>query len=380
MSPFPEKVHATLLWITFQIKILVTVKEKLGMSVSIPANTTKSIAASKSLPIVFWAWLGAIFLVLELYVWQSWLFGPNFVATDPGPDPIAKAQLWYIYGLQGLSLVLGVVAIWYWILKPWVREGHLTTNAMLAICTWMCLIWDCSMSYTVTTVLYNSHAFNRGAWTMGSWPGWTSPNGNLLPEPLLLMVPTYLWSVYFYVVFPCWVVNKFKARYPNLGLFSTILILALAVMITDTIVEILILRTGIYAYPAGIREFTLFAGKTYQFPLTEALTFGGALVAVAILRYFVDDKGQTFVEKGIEKLKVPQFGKQWVKFLALFGFVHVSFLLIFFVPNQWLGTHGDPYPEGYPSYMLNNMCKYGDNHDQCPGPGISIPRPLENPW
>lgn len=335
---------------------------------------------SKPAPIYIWAWVGALLLLAELYIWLSWIFGPNFTPTDPGLDVIPTLNLWYLYGVQILATSLAILAFWYWIIRPLRNEGRMSTDSMLAICCWTLVFYDPSMNYTVTTTLYNAYAVNMGAWTLGSWPGWTSPNGNLLPEPLLVTVPGYLCFVYFMAVFPCWILKKVKRRIPDLGILAMVLLLILGVIITDAVIEILLLRTGIYAYPAGIREVTLFAGETYQFPLTEALTFGGAISLVAILRFFVDDKGQTFVEKGKEKLKVSVTAKQWLKFLALFGFVHFTFILIFVVPNQWLGTHGDPYPEGYPSYMLNGLCAYGDNRDQCPGPGISMPRPINNPW
>lgn len=330
--------------------------------------------------IITWACIGVILLAFELYVSIVWITGPNFVPTDTGIDVIPELDLWYLYGVQILATSLGLLCGWVWIVRPWLRLGRMSTDGMLAVCCWTLVFYDPSMNYTVTTVLYNSYAVNMGAWTQGSWPSWTSPNGHLLPEPLLVTVPGYLCFVFFMAVFPCWLLNKIKARYPGMGFGSMVLFLILGVMIMDTVIEIILLRTGVYAYPAGIREVTLFAGKTYQFPLTEALTFGGAVSVVALIRYFVNDKGQTYVEKGVETLKVSSTGKQCLKMLALFGFVHFTFLLIFVVPNQWLGTHGDPYPEGYPSYMINDMCKYGDSREQCPGPGISMPRPENNPW
>ena len=343
-------------------------------------HQSSALAATRSTPIVFWAWVGGCLLLAELYIWASWIFGPNFQPTDPGPDPIPSLEMGYLYLIQTITVIGGVLAVWYWILKPSIKQGQVTTDAMLAICCWMIWIYDPSMNYTSVTVLYNSHAINMGAWTLGSWPGWTSPNGNLLPEPLLVTGPGYLCWVFLMVVFPCWIMKRVKARYPNLGFGTMLALLVLGVMVTDTLVEIFILRTGVYAYPYGIREITLFAGETYQFPLTEALTFGGAVSVIAVLKFFKDDKGQTFVERGSEKLRMGSVGKQWVKFLALFGCTHLGVILIFTIPNQWLGTHSDPFPEGYPSYMINNMCVYGDERNECPGPGVSIPRPQNNPF
>ena len=51
------------------------------------------------------------------------------------------------------------------------------------------------------------------------------------------------------------------------------------------------------------------------------------------------------------------------------------FLLLNMAPNQWLATHSDAFPEGYPSYMINDMCRSGLDGQTCPGPGVPIPRP-----
>ncbi len=67
------------------------------------------------------------------------------------------------------------------------------------------------------------------------------------------------------------------------------------------------------------------------------------------LLLYRDDKGQTFVERGIDQLHIATLGRQWVKFLTLFGFVHLSMSIVFTVPMRWFATHSDPFPVGYPS-------------------------------
>jgi hypothetical protein len=49
-------------------------------------------------------------------------------------------------------------------------------------------------------------------------------------------------------------------------------------------------------------------------------------------------------------------------------------------PNQWLATHSDPFPDGYKSYMENGMCASGADGRTCPGPGVPMPRPENNPF
>ena len=65
------------------------------------------------------------------------------------------------------------------------------------------------------------------------------------------------------------------------------------------------------------------------------------------------------------------------KILAIFGAVHAAFVILYMVPCQWLATHSDPFPAGYPSYLTNGMCQSGADGRTCPGPGIPMPRPAE---
>jgi uncharacterized membrane protein len=302
------------------------------------------------------------------------------VPTDPGPDPLPPVMGQFIFWVQIVAMLMGAFAFWYFVIRPWIREGQLSTTGMLYI-AWLTLFFqDPMMNYTSATVLYNSYMVNLGTWTLGSTPGWTSPNGNNLPEPLLLIIVGYT-IIGYSLCFPVLaMLNKCKERWPSLSKFRLALIGIATLAVLDTIFESLLLRTGVYAYPGGIRELTLFAGETYQFPLTEGLTYGGLTIGMTmVLLLYRDDKGQTFVEQGIEKLRIGKAGRQWVKFLALFAYVHISMFVVFTIPNQWLATHSDPFPEGYPSYMINGLCAYGVDRNQCPGPGVMMPRPENNP-
>lgn len=133
---------------------------------------------------------------------------------------------------------------------------------------------------------------------------------------------------------------------------------------------------GIYAYPGGIREITLWAGETYQIPLSETFFFGGlGLGAIATMMHFRDDRGRTVVERGLDRVRLGARHKQLVKFLAVFGAVHLSFVVLYVMPQQWFATHSDPFPQGYPSYLENGMCQSGADGRTCPGPGTPMPRP-----
>ncbi len=319
--------------------------------------------------------------LFEAYVWIRWVGGPNFVATDPGLDPISVGQRTYFTVLQILIPLLWLLAMYFWVLRPWKRAGRMTNDGMMAIACGTVVIYDCIMNYTSLTLLYNSHLINYGAWTTGSFPGWTQPRGNLLPEPVFVSLPGYVCLVFSQVLFCCWLLRRVHARWPAMGTLGTLLSIVVGLTIIDSFIEIFLTRTGVYAYPGGIRAVTLFAGKTYQFPLTEGFLFGGlALGSLAALKHFKDDRGYTFVERGVERLRISAARQTLLRFLAIFGFFHSAFIVFYGIPNQWLATHSDTFPQGYPSYMINGMCVYGANADQCPGPGVSMPRPTNNPF
>jgi Spirocyclase AveC-like len=333
-----------------------------------------------SRPVLWWASAGVLLLVFQVVVLARWVSGPNFTATDPGPDKLPAWQSVVFTVLQVGIPVGAVVLLYFWVIRPWRRHRYLTTDAMIALSASTVFFWDMVMNYTSVTLFYNSHLVNRGAWANGAWPTWTSPHANKLPEPLLIVPPAYTALVFSQVIVILWLLRKVKARWPGVGVVGIVLTIVVGLTLTDTLVEGLVLRTGAYAYPGGIRAITLFAGQTYQIPLSETVLFGGfALGAIACLSYFRDDRGHTLVERGISTLKLNFKSRQAVKFFAIYGAIHLGFVVLYMVPQQWFGTHSDPFPAGYPSYMVNDMCASGTDGHTCPGPGVPMPRPPHDP-
>ena len=333
------------------------------------------IATTRTQPVQLWALAGVLMLLFQLYVLATWVTGPNFVPTLPGTDPITQGQRWYYLFLQwGVSLG-AIGCMLKWVVMPRIRTGRINADGRLFLAGSMIFFWDMSMNYSSTALFYNANMINFGAWNLGSWPGWQSPAANLLPEPVFVTIPGYVALVTTQAIFVCWLLRKAKVRWPNLSGLACLGLIVLGCTVVDSLIELFLLRTEVYAYPGAIRSFALFAGETYQFPLNEGILFGGLGVgSMAALHYFRDDKGQTIVERGVDKLRVGETSKQWLRGFAVFGYCHVMFMLLYTVPMQWFSTHSGPFPEGYPSYMTNGMCVYGVNADQCPGPGVMVPR------
>jgi uncharacterized membrane protein len=338
-------------------------------------STALPLARPMSYPVIRWAWLGGLIAAFMLYVMARWVLTGKAVPTPPGPDKLPYLTAEFIYWVQWVAMLAGAAAFSIFVIRPRVREGKMSTEGMLYIC-WLTLFFqDPMMNYTSATLLYNAYMVNLGTWTLGSMPGWTSPHGNNLPEPLLLIITGYT-IIGYSLCFPVLaLLKKIKAWRPRTTKVGLAVIGILILIALDTFFESLLLRTGVYAYAGGIRAITLFAGQTYQFPMSEGLCYGGLTIgATLVLLLFRDDNGQTFVERGLERLQLGRTSRQWLKFLALFGYVQFSMFIVFTIPMQWLATHSGPFPAGYPSYMINGLCTYGVHADQCPGPSVLMPR------
>lgn len=326
-------------------------------------------------PTLWWAVLGVAFLLFQAVVLGRWVSGPNFVPTDPGPDPISPNTLRLFTGLQVVVPLAAAFMLWKILLRPWIQARRITTDGRIIVAAAMVFFWDMSMNYSSIALFYNAHFINFGSWANGAWPSWFSPSGHKLPEPFVFIMPAYLALVFSQVIFTCWLLRKAHRRYPALGVAAILIAMVISLTLIDSIIEICVLRTGMYAYPGAIHALTLWPGETYQFPLTEGFLFGGlGLTSIAALSFFRDDRGQTFVERGIEQLRYPALARSWTRTLAIYGYVHTAFFLLYFIPCQFVSLHTDPFPTGYPSYMTNGMCVYGVGRNECPGPGVMIPR------
>jgi hypothetical protein len=345
-------------------------------TISVRPTVESSARARPFRPVLLWASIGGLILAFQIYVLARWITGPHFTPTHPTGPPLPDGKKILFLALQMATPAITVGVLYWWVVRPWRRERRMTTDGMLAIAAGTLFFWDMSMNYTSVQLLYNSHLVNMGAWANGSWPGWTSPNANRLPEPLLVTIPGYVAFVFTQVIAVLAIVRRAKRRWPTMGIVRTLGLIILVTTITDTIVEALILRTGAYAYPGGIRAITLFAGHTYQLPLTESFLIGGlAYGSIVALSHFRDDLGRTFVERGLDQVKAGVKTKQALKFLAIYGCVHLAIVVLYVGPNQWLGTHQQKWPAHYPSYLINGMCATGASGHECPGPGVLMPRP-----
>jgi hypothetical protein len=176
-----------------------------------------------------------------------------------------------------------------------------------------------------------------------NWSPYAVYNPMLLhwPEswPLIMMSPTvepfivfgYV-TFYFGPYFPAiWILRKMQAkrgpeafvtRHPLISLGALVLVIG---FIFDAILEISLVRTGLYIYSQAIPFGTMFGGSTFQFPLIwESLSVTFVMIPAAILVYR-DDTGKSVAEKLAAKAKLFPTKPVLGTFLVMFAIINVSY-------------------------------------------------------
>ncbi len=335
-----------------------------------PSTPAPALEGRRARPVLWWAAIGGGFVLLQAYIFTSWIASGDATPTETGPDKLSTATSIWLEGFQALSIVLAVLIV-AWVIRQCRREGRITFDAML-VTAWVFLYWqDPLINYVRTGFFYNSHFINFGSWTEHI-PGWVSPNAHLLPEPVAFVGALYFWLGPAASLLTFWVMRRAKARWPRLGNFGIIMCALATMVVLDLVCELIWVRTSLYQYSGTISWLSFWGGKRYQFPIYESILWPMMWTAMGALKYFRDDKGRTVVERGVERVKSVR-SRTPLRMLAIIGFANVA-MIIYTIPMVFLSLNNSETPSGYPSYLRNGMCGEGTRY-ACNGPDIPIPLP-----
>jgi hypothetical protein len=329
----------------------------------------------RNLPVNIWAFVGALILAFEVFVLVRWMSGPFFkrVPTGPSDPPSLMKAILVFWQVASIPTTL---ALTYWfVVRPWRRDRRLGIDGILTI-AYLTMWWqDPISSYGGHWFTYNTWMLNRGSW-VNSIPGWLSfgKPGAMLSEPILFTPFAYCYIFVPVMFFGSWVMRKLRFRWPSMSALSLIACTYLVMLVVDFVLEgLLWLPMGIFAYQGG--HLGIFAGHYYKFPVHEALTIGGTFTIASALRFFVNDKGQAFFERGAEEIRGGGVKRTTVRALAAIAVVQIGFLLTYNVPNFWVGLHSTEWNQDIQkrSYFTSGIC--GANTDRaCPGPAVPLSR------
>ncbi len=341
----------------------------------IPRGLLDAQPRSAVAPIQIWAAIGGVILAFQLYVWARWITGPYFVRVPPGPsEPPAFMKIILTTWTAVIALGLPVAMYYFWI-KPWLRERRITTDGMLMMSMGLMFFQDPLLNYFNTWSTYNTWMFNRGSWVQDI-PGWVSRGkpGAMMAEPLLMNAPGYSFGVLLCTMLGCWVMRRAKARWPNIGVLGLLGVVFAFTIFFDFVIEgLFLMPMGLFTYPGAIRSLCIFPNTYYQWPIYEGFMWGGVQAGLCSLRYFTDDRGRTFVERGSERIRGSFAREQTTRFLAIFAACSLFFLVLYNLPAQWFALHAEPWPEDLQkrSYFTMGICGEGTGR-LCPHPSLPI--------
>jgi hypothetical protein len=336
------------------------------------ARATAPVETASTPPIRLFAVLGGVLMVFIVWVMARWITGPYFKTVPAGPD---KAPGWMMFALHAFEfggLPLAAFVIYRCVIRPWRRDGRPSTDGLLVIAFATVWFQDPFSTYYVNWFAYNKYLINFGSW-VHDIPGWIAPGkpGNMFAEPIVFIGPSYVYFLTASVIFGTWVMRRSKARRPSLQGYQLLLICFVAMCAVDFVAEGLIwMPLGFWAYPGG--HGILFPSTYHKFAVEEMVPIGLMFTGLSALRYYRDDRGYTFAERGAERLNISRRRVNLMRVLAVIFAVQAITFVCYSVPAAWSVTHQRPWPKDTldRSYFTNGLCV--GNGRACTGPSTPI--------
>lgn len=326
---------------------------------------------SRSAPVVIAASIGAFSIALTAYIWGRWVFSDYFRPVDPGPDDMASGERLLLIAVQAGCVALTAFILWRFVVRPWRRDRRMPNDALLIGACFLAWVWDPVFNYSQNWLVYNTHLFNMGSWTPFI-PGWIAPHQEGMSEPLLTGFGYIFW-VFGTMVVGCAILRRIRARWPQTSLVRFLLAGLAACIAIDFVAEWSAVLAGWYALPGGWRAISILPGTRWQLPMIEVFLGGLQTMIWVSVRYFRDDHGHSWAERGVDTLKVSPRKKLALRFCALTGALAIAGA-VFNIPIQWQALHSDTWVKGLPSYLTTLCPEYETDVEACGGPGRPIPR------
>src|SRR5262249_45292553 len=310
-------------------------------------------------------------IVVAIVVLTRWVTGPLFETVPPGPTPVPTYMKVAIIFFEVISIPAVLAVIYFFVIKPWRRDGKLSVDGAMVIAFSTLWFQDPLATYSGHWLTYNAWSLNFGSWVNSvPFASAKAAPGAMLVEPILIVPAAYMYCFVIAMFFGSWVMRRARNRWPHMSAVKLAAICVVALWAFDIILEgIIFMPLGVGQSPGG--PLNIFPHTSHKSPITEMLTAGSAFAAVAILRFFKNDRGETLADRGVESLKVSDRRKSVLRALAMVGAVNVLFFGLYNVANTWTATRMADWPVDFQSgsYLTNGLC--GEGTDQmCPGPAV----------
>lgn len=322
-----------------------------------------------------WIANGLFWLALIAGVWTAWLISGDFTVNSIGRG---EEPGWYVIVVRAVEIGLGVIfsgwLLWHFVIGPKLRTGSFTFDGLFFLACWLMFFQEPWMNWINLQFLYATTFVNFGSW-LDQIPGWSLPNGELIPVPLVYGM-AYLWMVGFGAWLGSRYMSRQRRRDPGRSNGRVVAQTFAVMVLVDLVLEGIMVHTQLINYPRTLPSVTLWAGTDHQFPLYESLIWPSTFILLSSLHFFRDDQGRSFVERGIDRLRIGSGGlRTFFRFAAIAGFCQIAIFVTFNLPYQVIGLHAEAVPDDYLErpWRMGGVCGPGTAYD-CGGPGVLIPR------
>ena len=333
-------------------------------------SPSEPLTAKRFPPVTKWAVTGGALLIVELFFIIKWVSGPDFTSVPYGPDQPPQWMKVVLDGFQLASWIGALFCLYWFLIRPWRRQGRVPFDGLVCIAAAFAAPWDGLSSAPRQWFGYNAYLLNRSS-ILSALPGVASPNGQGYGQAWpLFAIPMYIILFPLLAILGSAVMRRAKRIFPRLSAVGLIFVCIGAMMVMDFIIEgILLMPLGFYSYAGGVWPIT-FPGTYYQFPFSELLQASMWFSVAGVFRYFTNERGETFVERGANTLAVGPRRQLGMRSLAVIAGLHLSFLAVYHVPMMLWTAASPSWPQDVKqrSYFLGNLCGARDlDHQVCSG-------------
>lgn len=296
-----------------------------------------------------WPTLGAASLLLACYSLGRWLAG-GVSSVPPGDDPMPAAQLVLMHTLEWIQFAAFLAIVGWVVIKPLIQRRPLGFDGLFVIAAFLLNFWDVMDNYWTFSFQYNAHHLNVGSWG-GYIPGWQSPQPELWAVPIGFVFGAYTWAFYLAVRSGCALLTYVQNRHPNWGPLRAFGLVFVSNMFIEAISENVYLRIGAIANIRPYEALTLWDGTQFAWPVYNPILFALVWTALTAFRWYRDKDGLTFVERGLPAARTGQRPSTILRFFAIFAFLEVTYLLLYFLPWNLFAAMRTAPPNVFPSYF-----------------------------
>jgi Spirocyclase AveC-like len=324
--------------------------------------------ASTWRPVQYLALAGGLLLGLQLYVWVRWAV--HGVHGETAFRNHGSAS-WYGALVFQAAAVLLFVGVLGWLIHRCRKERRLTFDMKFCIAGLLTYWIDPFANFAQPAFFYSENLVNVNDW-IGQVP-LHQRTASMIEAPLMI-APTYAVGFLLLIIAINGVMRATRRRWPEISIARLLAVTALTGMLADALFELVPLLLHLWAYPGQPHALGILSGAARN-PSAEYMVIGAFLFTpLAALRFFVDDRGQRLLERGLQRHR-PAL-RPLLSLLATVGFFNLLLLGVSVIQDD-LSTYADRYPS-MPKALIGRVCDLpghaGTAYGPCPGsPGYEIP-------